>query len=70
MEDGETPEQAVKRETKEELGIELKEVKWVGEFTNKGKAGTFKTYLFTGPLKDYNSELNEGAGMGLFSFEE
>lgn len=71
IEEGETPEQAVLRETKEELRYELKEYRYVGRFTDTINDLTIDRYVFTAPLKDVSQlEQIEGKKMKFFSLEE
>jgi mutator protein MutT len=82
IENGETPEQAVVRETKEELGFSLKEYKYVGEYGYKIKESLKKKFhfdfdavlckVFISSLKDNLSKfkLKEGRNMKLFSLDE
>jgi mutator protein MutT len=80
---GETPEQAVVRETKEELSFDLSEYKYVGEYSYKIKDSLKKRFVnfdfdvvlckvFISPLKDNLSKLKikEGKRMKLFSLDE
>ena len=73
IEEGETPEQALIRETKEELGYDLKEFEYIGNYKNTLDDGfTIDRYIFVSPLKDKASkfQLYEGEGMQLFSISE
>jgi len=83
IEQGETPEQAVVRETKEELCFDLKDYKYVGEYgyeiekSLKKKFANFKfdavsCKVFIAPLKDNLSKfkLKEGKKMKLFFLDE
>ena len=70
---GETPEQAVVRETKEELGHDLHDYRCIGTFHNQQSADfAVELNVFVAPLCDYLDKfvLGEGEGMQLFSFEE
>jgi 8-oxo-dGTP diphosphatase len=79
---GETPEQAVIRETKEELNFDLKEYKYVGEYSYEIEDSLKKRFhfdfdavlckVFVAPLKDNLSKfkLKEGKKMQIFSLEE
>jgi 8-oxo-dGTP diphosphatase len=82
IKENETPEEAVLRETKEELNFDLKEYKYIGEYSYKiddslkkefsnFKFDVIKCKVFISPLKDI-SELKqkEGKNMKLFSLEE
>ena len=79
----ETPEQAVVRETKEELNFDLKEYKYVGEYGYEIKESLKKKFdnfdfgavlckVFIAPLKNnlYKFIQKEGINMQLFSLNE
>jgi 8-oxo-dGTP pyrophosphatase MutT (NUDIX family) len=79
----ETPEQAVLRETREELNFDLKEYKYVGEYSYevtdymKRKFSNFDfdavlCKVFIAPLKNnlYKFKQKEGINMKLFTLEE
>ncbi len=72
IDDGETPEQAVVRETEEELGYKLDDLKYVGNFKNSIDGFIVDRYIFVSPLLDKLStfSLHEGEQMKLFSIEE
>jgi 8-oxo-dGTP diphosphatase len=72
IEKRETPEQAVVRETKEELDFDLKEYKYVGELSDKIKNLFIVRKVFISPLKSNLSKfkLKEGKKMHLFSLDE
>ena len=82
VEEGETPEVALKREAKEELGIEdLAHYKFFGKYKLNDKGETFEDYVFILPLsmsgvsvEELNKKLKEGQGegreAGLFSCKE
>ncbi len=82
IEEGETPEQAVARETKEELGFDLKDFKYFGEYYYEIKESLKKKFnfdfdgvfckVFIAPLRDNLSKfkLKEGKNMKLFSLKE
>jgi len=73
IEENETPEQAIIRETKEELNFDLKEYKFIGEFKNKVNEGLIiDRFVFIAPLKDNLSKFEqlEGEKMQLFLLEE
>jgi 8-oxo-dGTP pyrophosphatase MutT (NUDIX family) len=78
----ETPEQAVVRETKEELNFDLKEYKYVGDYSYKVSESLKKNFkfnfdivsckVFIAPLKNnlYKFKQKEGINMKLFTLEE
>lgn len=73
IEMGETPEEAVKREAKEELGIELKNLKFFKRYDFHDE-GVSEIFVFVAPLT-YSIELlkkqqKEGQDLGLFSSED
>jgi len=73
IEPGETPEQALIRETKEELGHDLTEYTRIGTFRNPQTPELLiELHAFISPLRDHFASfvLGEGDGMRLFSFEE
>lgn len=73
IEPGETPEQAVVRETKEELGHDLHEHRPVGMFRNQQSPDFLvELHVFVAPLCDYLETfvLGEGAGMELFMLDD
>lgn len=64
IEKNETPLQAIKRETFEELEIKLKNPKLVHEEHVKTKEGNRSNYYFVEELKDKSKiKLHEGQGM-------
>jgi 8-oxo-dGTP diphosphatase len=72
IEGNETPEQAVVRETKEELDFDLKDFKYIGEYSGIVNEKKYILYAFISPLEGKLSKFNqkEGIGMRLFSLEE
>ena len=73
IEEGETPEQAVIRETEEELRYKLSNFEYIGNYKNKLDDGyTIDRYVFVSPLKDKISKFaqKEGEKMQLFHIEE
>lgn len=71
IEEGETPEQAVVRETKEELRYDLKEYRYAGRYTDVISDLTIDRYVFVAPLKDISQLTQvEGEKMQFFSLEE
>jgi mutator protein MutT len=71
---GETPEQTVRREAREELGIELKNLKFFNRYEFQESYGFIEKSVFVAELDNSVEELKkqqeEGDGLGLFSFEE
>jgi 8-oxo-dGTP diphosphatase len=73
IEKGETPEEAVVRETKEELDFDLKDYEFIGIFKNQINEEVFvERHVFISPLKDNFSKFKqiEGERMELLSIEE
>jgi len=71
IEEGETPEEAVLRETKEELDFDLKEYKYVGDNNFKVKDLLIKCKIFISPFKNISEfKQKEGKSMKLFSLEK
>ena len=83
IEEGETPEQAIVRETKEGLSFDLKEYKYVGEYSYEIEESLKKKFInfyfdvvlckvFIAPLKNDISKfkLKEGKKMKLFSLDK
>jgi 8-oxo-dGTP diphosphatase len=68
----ETPEQAVVRETKEELNFDLKEYKYIGEYTGEAKNLFIVCKIFISYLGKNLSKFKqaEGKNMQLFSLNE
>lgn len=69
---GETPEQTIKRELMEELGIHIPEVSFYGNFRYEDADEEHLQYVYFIELDlDLDKvELSEGAGLGYFSQEE
>ena len=74
IEDGETPKQSLKREIKEELGIDLKKPRFFKRYEQKEEKGLYEKFLFTGnldwPLKVLKKQQTEGDDAQVFSEEE
>jgi 8-oxo-dGTP diphosphatase len=72
IEDGETPEQTLVREVKEELGYELEDFRYIGVYQGKLNEHTIILHAFISPLGDKLSKFKqkEGAGMKMFSLDE
>ena len=75
IEEGETPEKAVKREIKEELGIELKDFKFFRKYVSEESIGLIEKNIFIGflnwdleTLKNQQNE--EGQNLKLFSIDD
>jgi len=74
IEKNETPEEAVRREAKEELQIELEDLKLFKKYEYK-KSSEFREYfVFIASLKhsvkDLKKQQKEGDDLGLFSFKD
>ncbi|MDP1694772.1 MAG: NUDIX domain-containing protein [Candidatus Woesearchaeota archaeon] len=71
IEEGETPEQALVRETKEELNFDLKEYTFIGITKTEDQRGIIERHVFISPLPNMKLfDQREGKGMQLFSLEE
>jgi 8-oxo-dGTP diphosphatase len=71
IENGETPEQAVIRETKEELDFNLKEYKFIDEVTTIDERGKIIREVFISKLPPMNEiKQIEGKNMKLFTLDE
>lgn len=77
VEEGETPKEAVVRETKEELDFDLKGYRYAGEYIYKKQRSkdfdfdAVSCKVFISPLEDFSKlKQKEGKGMKLFSLEE
>lgn len=74
IEKGENPEQAAKREIKEEIGIELVDLRFFKKYELKRKKGIYKAFFFTAPLTisvdKLRNQQKEGQDLGFFSFNE
>jgi len=74
IEEGESPEQAVKREAKEELGIVLEDFKLFKRYELQTPWGLHENFVFVAPLKDsletLRKQQTEGQGLDLFSFKD
>ena len=71
---GETPEEAIKRELKEELGIELIDLKFFKKYGLQRKKGIYEQFVFTASLnyllESLKKQQKEGKDLALFSCEE
>lgn len=73
IEEGETPEQALIREVKEELDLDIEDYKFIGVFANQvDKSKIIERHAFIAPLKDNLERFNqiEGDNMKMFTIEE
>ena len=74
IEKGETPEEAIKREMKEELEIELADLKFFKKYKLQRKKGTYEQFVFTAllnyPLESLKKQQKEGNDLALFAHEE
>lgn len=72
IENGETPEQAVIRETKEELDYDLSDWKFFDKFHHIDVDYDVLIYVFLAPLENKMNQFTqyEGKGMKLFSIDE
>lgn len=72
IEEGETPEQALVRETKEELDYDLKDYTFLGKLARENVGDlVIERFVFVAPLPDLAQfTQHEGDGMRLFTFEE
>ncbi|MFC1686953.1 NUDIX domain-containing protein [Patescibacteria group bacterium] len=73
IEEGESPEEAAKRETQEELGLDLQSVQFIKKFVFPEEDHILEHYIFTAPLKHTVEQLRkqqkEGKDLGLFDRE-
>jgi 8-oxo-dGTP diphosphatase len=72
IKEGETPEEAVVRETKEELDFDLKEFKYAGDYSYEIDDLFVYCKVFVAPLRDNLSKFKqlEGKWMRFFSLDE
>jgi len=72
IENGETPEQALKREIREELDFSLEDFKFFKKYVNKMKEGHItEKIVFIAKFPGFDKiKLKEGSGMKLFTFDE
>ena len=74
IEEGETPEEALKREIKEELGIDAVGFKLFGRYEFKEVPGLFEKFVYVAslrhPVEALKRQQAEGQNLGLFSFAE
>jgi len=74
IEEGETPEEAVKRELKEELGIELADLKFFKKYELQRQKEIYEQFVFTAslncPLESLKKQQKEGKDLAFFNCEE
>ncbi len=74
IEKGETPEEAIKRELKEELGIELTDLKFFKKYKLQRKKGIYEQFVFTAslnyPIDKLKKQQKEGGDLSLFTYKE
>ncbi|MDO8436043.1 MAG: NUDIX domain-containing protein [bacterium] len=74
IEEGETPEETVKRELKEELGVELVDLKFFKKYEFQRKKGIYEQFVFTAslnyPLERLKKQQKEGNNLALFAYEK
>jgi len=71
IEEGESPEQALIRETMEELTYDLTEYDFLGAFTHEVKGEVQERFVFIAPMEDTAQFIQkEGDGMRFFSLDE
>ena len=74
IEKGETPEKAIRRELKEELGIELTNLKFFKKYKLQRKKGIYEQFVFTASfnysLESLKKRQKEGKDLALFTHEE
>ena len=71
IESGETPEQAIVRETREELSYNLKQCISIGITKTTDERGTIERHVFLAPLPAMKElKQKEGKGMKLFTLQE
>ena len=74
IEGNETPEDAVRREAKEELGIDLENIRFFKRYEFQEERGLYEKFVFVAPLNyainSLKEQQEEGQDLGLFSFEE
>ena len=73
IDEGESPTQAVRREAKEELGLQTR-FRFFGRYEVKEEDGFHEKFLFVAPLRQELDKLKErqkeGDDLGLFTYEE
>jgi len=74
IEGDETPEEAVRREAKEELGIELGDIRLFGRYEFMEPRGFMEEFIYISdvkiPVDSLRKQQKEGDDLGYFSYEE
>jgi 8-oxo-dGTP diphosphatase len=74
IEKGETPEKAVRRELKEEIGVELTNLRFFKKYEIKKEKGIYEAFFYIAHLNTaintLKSKQKEGKDVGLFTFQE
>ena len=74
IEEGETSEQAVRREAKEEIGIELTDLKFFRRYELKREKDIYEAFIFVAPLTiplgRLKKQQREGEDLGFFNSNE
>ena len=74
IEEGETPEEAVKRELKEELGIKLTNLKFFKKYRLQRQKGIYEQFVFIASincsLESLKKQQKEGKDLALFNYEK
>lgn len=74
VEDGESIDDALRREIREETGLELVDAQFLTEVVDLkeegGRGDKVMMYFMRGSIQQDDIDLQEGAGVGVFSLEE
>jgi len=74
IEENEEPEDAVRREAKEELGIDLENLEFFKRYELQQNDGVHEKFVYVAPLnlplEVLKKQQKEGQDLGLFSFDE
>jgi 8-oxo-dGTP diphosphatase len=74
IEKDETPEEAIRRELREELGIELTDLKFFKKYKLQRKRGIYEQFVFTAslnyPLGSLKKQQKEGKDLALFDYKK
>lgn len=74
IEEGETPEEAVKRELGEELGIKITGLKFFKKYNFERTKGIYEQFVFTAPInhsiQTLKKQQKEGDDLAFFTAEE